>query len=168
MRQVELLLLLLPLPFLMALAGGNEHPVPTQIQACIESVELKSYKIDFRVNPFYLRGDFDGDGKPDMAVMVLGPHSKSTGLAICQGNGKRFVLGAGSQPPFSNKRDDNFLSSDWEAVTANAFRKLLYDQKLGALAKGEVIVLNWEDGSGYIYWDGSRYCWFEEAPGGNH
>ena len=146
----------------------DHPPVPAAIHSCLESEELKSYKIDFRINPFYLRGDFDGDGKPDFAVMILGASSQSTGLVMCQGNGKRFVLGAGSKPPFSTKRDDNFLSSDWEVVTLQEFGKLLYDQKLGSRAKGEVITLTWEDGNGYIYWDGDRYRWFEEAAGGNH
>jgi hypothetical protein len=134
----------------------------------MESPELKGYKIDSRTNPFYLRGDFDADGKPDFAVMIKGPKSPSNGIAMCHGNGQQFVLGAGSQPPFSTKANDNFLSSDWEVVTLEEFHNLLYDQKLGNHAKGEVITLTWEDGSGYVYWDGNRYRWFEESAGGNH
>jgi hypothetical protein len=128
--------------------------------------KLKAYTIDSRVNPYYLRGDFDGDGKPDVAVMVLGPRSKSTGLVVCESDGRSFVLGAGSQPTFSTIRDDNFLSSEWEVLTPTEFRNMLYDKKLGDAAKGEVISLNWEDGNAYIYWDGSSYRWFSEPAGG--
>jgi len=132
----------------------------------MESPKLKSFKIDTRINPYYLRGDFDGDGKLDFAVMVTRNNSKTLGLIICQGDGQSFVLGAGSQPKFSTMSEDNFLSSDWEVVTLAEFRELLYDKKLAGTAKGEVICLTWEDGNGYIYWDGKQYRWFSEPAGG--
>jgi len=132
----------------------------------MESPKLKPYKIDPQVNPYYLRGDFDGDGKADFAVTVLGPKSDVSGLLICHGDGKAFVMGAGSTPKFSSKKDDNFLSSDWEVVTLAEFRELLYNKKIADLAKGEVICLTWEDGNAYIYWDGDRYRWFSEPAGG--
>jgi len=146
----------------------GEPPIPIRIKSCMESPRLKPYKIDPRVNPYYLRGDFDGDGKPDFAVMVIGPKSDVSGLVICQGDGKALVLGAGSTAKFSAKKDDNFLSSDWEVLTLAEFRELLYDKRAGELAKGEVISLNWEDGNGYVYWDGKQYRWFEEPAGGSH
>jgi hypothetical protein len=102
----------------------------------MESPKLKPYKIDARINPYYMRGDFDGDGKPDFAVMVTRGNSKTSGLIICQGDGRSFVLGAGSQPKFSTMPEDNFLSSDWEVVTLAEFRELLYDKKVADLAKG--------------------------------
>lgn len=141
---------------------------PTEISSCFKGPELRKSKIDSRVNPYYLRGDFDGDGKPDFAVMILGPNSESSGLAICHGNGQRFVLGAGSVPKFSTWKDDNFLSSEWEVATLSQFRELVYDKKAGINAKGEVIVLWWEDGSAYIFWDGEKYRWLSEPAGGPH
>ena len=62
-------------------------------------------------------------------------------------------------------KDDAFLSSDWDVLTPAEFREQLCNQKAGTLAKGEVVAMNWEDGTGYIYWDGSRYRWYEEYAG---
>jgi hypothetical protein len=149
-------------------SGSERVPIPTRINACMESPKLKSYKIDQRTNPYYLRGDFDGDEKPDFAVMVTSGNNKTSGLIICQGDGRSVVLGAGSRPGFSTMPEDNFLSSDWEVVTLAEFRELLYDKKVAALAKGEVICLTWEDGNAYIYWDGERYRWFLEPAGGQY
>jgi hypothetical protein len=91
-----------------------------------------------------------------------------SGLVICQGDGKVFVLRAGSIPKFSTKKEDNFLSSDWEVLTLAEFRDLLCGKQMGDLAKGEVLLLNWEDGSGYVYGDGKQYRWFEELAGCPH
>ena len=167
MKSLFTFLLFLTVLFRSSLSVEDEPPVPSRIKACMESQALKTYRIDSRVNPYYLRGDFDGDAKADFAVMVIGPNSKSSGLAICQGNGRHFVLGAGSRPEFSQKKDDNFLSSDWEVLTLAEFRDQVYDKKAAANAKGEVILLSWEDGSSYIYWDGTAYHLLSEVAGGS-
>lgn len=39
----------------------------------------QNYVPDERINPFYLRGDFDGDGSPDYAILVI---SKRTGRKV--------------------------------------------------------------------------------------
>jgi hypothetical protein len=166
MKSIFAFLVILTALFRFSLSVEDELPVPSRIKACMESQALKAYRIDSRVNPYYLRGDFDGDAKADFAVMIIGPKSKSSGLAICQGNGRQFVLGAGSQPAFSLKKDDNFLSSDWEVLPLAEFRNQVYDKKAAASARGEVILLSWEDGSSYIYWDGIAYHLLSEAPGG--
>ena len=76
------------------------------------------------------------------------------------------MLGAGSLPKFSTNKDDNFLSCDWEVLTSDEFRDLLYDKKTTARARGEVILLNWEDGSLYVYWNGHDYRLLSEPAGG--
>jgi len=166
MKSLFAFLVFLTIPFRFVLSVEDELPIPTRIKTCMESQALKAYRIDSRVNPYYIRGDFDGDAKADFAVMIVGPNSTSSGLAICQGNGRHFILGAGSRPEFSHKKDDNFLSSDWEVLTLAEFRNQVYDKKAAANAKGEVILLSWEDGSSYIYWDGTAYRLLSEVPGG--
>jgi hypothetical protein len=48
------------------------------------------------VNPFYLRGDFDGDGKIDLAVLVDQRSTGKSGIAIIHGvRSKVTILGAG-------------------------------------------------------------------------
>jgi hypothetical protein len=51
----------------------------------------------FTVNPFYLRGDFTGDGKPDIAILVKNKQSGKVGIAICHGGRNEvFFAGAGT------------------------------------------------------------------------
>ena len=56
----------------------------------------ETYDLDGSVNPFYLRGDFDGDGKPDYAFRIRSKTDQSAGFAIWLSSLRRFViLGAG-------------------------------------------------------------------------
>ena len=165
MKTLAASILVIGLSTFLSSSDHHQILVPIRIRTCLESPRLKAYKIDSRVNPYYLRGDFDGDNKPDLAVMIVGRRNNGpTGLAICQGNGATFVLGAGTEPKFSTKQGDDFLSSNWEVLTHDEFHKFLSDSRLGERAKGEVIALNWEDGTGYIYWDGNQYQWTEDPP----
>src|SRR6267378_1448593 len=53
------------------------HNIPEPIQRAITNASLaKKYEVSFRVKPFYLRGDLNGDGKIDVAVLVK---QRSTG-----------------------------------------------------------------------------------------
>ena len=49
----------------------------------------------FKLNPFYLRGDFNGDGKPDIAIVVRNKQSGKVGIALCHGGKNEvFLVGA--------------------------------------------------------------------------
>jgi hypothetical protein len=41
---------------------------------------LSTYEISTKLNPFYLRGDFDGDRKPDYAVLIANRATKILGI----------------------------------------------------------------------------------------
>ena len=82
--------------------------IPVRIKSCIESRQLSGYKIDPRVNPFYLRGDFDGDGKPDFAVTItsetgrspdskLGAQAKGEVIALNWEDGVAYIYWDGNQ-----------------------------------------------------------------------
>jgi hypothetical protein len=59
--------------------GANEQPhdIPEVIKRAITTSSLaRNYDLSFRINPFYLRGDFNGDRKIDVAALVK---QRSTG-----------------------------------------------------------------------------------------
>src|SRR5262245_8455580 len=56
----------------------------------------KKYDLSSRVKPSYLEGDFNGDGKPDVAVLVTERRTGKIGIAIVHGTtGKVTIVGAG-------------------------------------------------------------------------
>jgi hypothetical protein len=70
--------------------------VPFVVSICLQD-ETNGVEISHRMNPFYLRGDFDGDGKLDYAVLFKDRKSEKQGYAFCfaVANRKPQIVGAG-------------------------------------------------------------------------
>src|SRR5256884_3274335 len=79
-------------------ATAQLHDIPEEIDRAITNGLLaKDYELSFRVNPFYLRGDFIGDGKADIAILVKQRSTGKLGIAIINGaTDKVTVVGAGN------------------------------------------------------------------------
>ena len=138
---------------------------PDAIDQCLKGSVASNLVLSTAGNPYYLRGDFDGDGKPDYAVSVRGAKTKRNGILFCMGNKQIYVVGADQplKPPFSDMPDDNFVAPNWQ---------VLNKAEVASLAKfsmnvphpvprtaGEAVALIWEDGIALIYWDGRRFQW---------
>jgi hypothetical protein len=148
-------------------ASEQENPyVPPTIGDCARKPAIQGLvSITFDVNPFYLRGDFDGDGRSDYAVAVRGPKTKRNGVLFCLANARAYLVGADQplQPPFSNMPDDNFVAPRWEVFSQSAvaglskFRSNVPNPLPHTAA--EAVAMIWEDGIALIYWNGKRFCW---------
>lgn len=164
MKTVLALSLLMSTLLAVPLEGELIHP--KMVRECLERPTIKSQlKVMTDVNPYYLRGDFDGDGLVDYAVSVQGIKTRRNGVLICTGKNKAVALGAinSLKTPFSDKPNDNFASPNWQVMTKKeALEVYNYSSDKPvrvALPKGETIAMTWEDGVCLIYWDGSRYRW---------
>jgi hypothetical protein len=150
----------------------DESPyVPTVIHNCVNAPDIKQLAtLAFDVNPFYLRGDFDGDHTPDYAVSVRGPRSKTSGILFCMAKGTRLLIGA-DQPKtasFLREARDNFMAPNWEVLSKSDQAELSrFTSKVPhpmPKAAGDAVGLIWEDGIAVIYWDGKRFRWSGPRP----
>jgi hypothetical protein len=145
-------------------AGKEELIYPDAVEKCLDDPAVKELEVLATRNPVYLRGDFDGDGKPDYALIVRKPKTTRNGILVCSGNGKAILLGAAvTGKVFSNMPADRFVAPYWQVYSrpeiAELTRSVSNVPKPIPDAKGEAIGMMWEDGIALIYWDGSRYRW---------
>ena len=144
---------------------GIDWNLPESVRIRFEKNQtLARYDLSDAVNPFYLRGDFDGDGKQDYAILVVNKITKRRLIAIVRtgskdvdiigGEGEKLLVGAGAD---AYPLDDFNWIDAWhvEGKPRPALKK-------GAASKmaGEgIMVEKTESGSALIYWNGRTYQW---------
>ena len=66
---------------------GSISNVPDTVKKALTNVSAgRKYDLSFRMNPSYLEGDFNGDGKMDTAVLVKERSTGKIGIAIVHGH----------------------------------------------------------------------------------
>jgi hypothetical protein len=155
--------LLFIIGLMTANSRADEPFRPDKVARCLTSPKAAGLTVLTDNNPYYLRGDFDGDGKPDYALSVRSKMG-GMGVLVCAGNGALFLLGSGiGGSQFSNMPQDNFLAPQWavygkQEVSALAAFQSNVPRPVPAV-RGESIAMIWEDGISLIYWDGSTFRW---------
>ena len=124
-----------------------------------------NYAILYKLFPAYLRSDFNGDGRRDVAVQVQDIRSGKIGIAIFHGKYPQAafvhvdILGAGNR---LGSAGDDFK---WIDIWRLHSRTAVYSELKETPPKnsgGEAFDLQKRGGkSGYIYWDGKQYRWGE-------
>jgi hypothetical protein len=112
------------------------------------------FKINGDMNPFYLRGDFDGDKKLDYALAIIEKKSNKKGILIYHPTTKKyFFVGAGTSIPNGHGDDYQWMDS-WEVTSRETVKNLICES---------ILVQKLESSSGLIYWDGKEYKWQQEG-----
>ncbi len=136
----------------------SEYNVPQEVTRCMKSLGA-GYEISGKINPFYLRGDFDGDGKSDYAVLIR--KGNQQGVMICRSVGaKPTVLGAGVE--FNQMKDLNFNA--WQVHPKGRRVEQGVGEGKAPVLIGDAIVIEWEESaSALVYWNGKRFVWYQQG-----
>jgi hypothetical protein len=114
------------------------------------------YELHFGVNPYYQRGDFDGDGATDVAVLIRERGTRKIGIVfVHRATRSRHVVGAGSA--IGNGGDDFSWLGVWRVEPATALTEVR------AFRAEVLFVEKPESASALLYWDGTRYRWVQRA-----
>jgi len=139
---------------------GHPNDIPELIDRAITDGSFaKNYDVSFHMNPFYLRGDFNGDGKINVAVLVKQRFTGKVGIAIINGaSDKITILGAGT---VIGNGGDNFEWMDsWEIYSKD---RMTNGTSVAKLRGDALLVSKSEAASALIYWNGKRYVWLQQG-----
>ncbi|HEY7001294.1 MAG TPA: hypothetical protein VH330_06100 [Candidatus Udaeobacter sp.] len=139
-------------------APAGLKDVPEVIKRAITN-GLPEYELSFRAKPFYLRGDFNGDGKTDVAAVIKQRSTGKRGIAIIRGGTEKVtILGAGTS--IGNGGDDFEWMDSWEVYSRD---RAAHSIRVPKLHGDALLVSKSETGSALIYWNGKRYVWLQQG-----
>jgi hypothetical protein len=121
------------------------------------------YNIIFELFPYTLQGDFNGDGRRDVAIQIQDKRSGKNGIAIFHGKRTQVIstpitiLGAGND---LGKAGTNFQWANLWNITKHRDIAQLFGKNRPDDIAGDVITIAKRDSvSGMIYWDGRKYTY---------
>lgn len=132
----------------------DQNNVPDEIRACMRSTP--GLQPDGSINPFYISGDFDGDGVTDFAILVRNQTDHGPGIhhiLFCFGNNSHVLWDAGTE----------------EGAVASPFTAWLLVPRQSKLLSIHpnikhdcLAILIGEEGGGLVYRDGQKFAWQQE------
>ncbi|MCL4744473.1 MAG: hypothetical protein KJZ83_03560 [Burkholderiaceae bacterium] len=123
--------------------------------------KIEGLRISTRVDPFARRGDFDGDGRSDVALLVARRSTGKEGIAILlRRDGPPIVVGAGK--PFGNGGDDFSWLDFWRVGDRDALRRGGYAPSVRLKADG-LVVAKESSASALVYLHRGRPIWQQQG-----
>jgi hypothetical protein len=135
-----------------SLALHAKQTLPPWFLKSFKQLKLNhGYELKGSLKPTFLVADFDGDGRPDVAILANERRTKKKGILIIQDDGhKYFVFGAGKK--FGNGSDNFKWATGWKIDDSNTANKrhalFIYDTQDNKPNSGWL-----------IYWNGKKYVW---------
>lgn len=126
-------------------AGGE--PPAWSVKVFSQKLNAR-YELVQKLEPSFYVGDFNGDGKSDVALLIKEKSTAKVGIAIVEG-GERKIKIVGGGNSFGNGGDDFSWMDVWSIRHTGKVDRLY--------------VAKTEAASAVIYWDGSRYKWQQEG-----
>ena len=120
-----------------------------------EAVEISN-----RLNPFVWRGDFDGDGRMDLAILVKHSRTKKEGIAILRRKGAALLVGAGKD--FGNGGDDFSWIDLWFVEDRGTLQRSHYEKPVRLSTDG-LVVAKEGSASALIYLRNGKPKWQQQG-----
>ena len=139
------------------------HDVPDQVTKALTNGSIaRKYEPSFHMNPSYLEGDFNGDGKIDTAVLIKERSTGKLGIAIVHAATEKVtILGAGVG--IGNGGDDFEWMDSWQVYSKAAASHTSGGTSGPSLRGDALLVEKSEAASALIYWNGKRYLWSQQG-----
>jgi len=160
--------------FLISTHGFSQDKT-SWINDSLRSKGLNSeFEFSSYISPAYLQTDLNGDGFPDLAILIVEKKTRKKGVLLFPGHSAQYyVFGAGTK--FGSGSDDFNWANKWSVFNSKKAQETQFDKKSGDIIGGKVIRLKhsclllaaMEDGveisGGLIYWNGAKYIWIHQG-----
>ena len=150
--------------------GGHLIPnpiknIPKWVRTEFSSQGLDlQYEITYQLYPPYLKGDFNGDKKKDIAILVQEKSSGKFGVALFHGKEaqafKNHVIVLGAGKPFGTAGDDLKWMNIWSIFKQGKSSEGAKESNHPPLQGTAIKIQKRGGGNGLIYWNGIKYEWF--------
>ncbi|MCS6294408.1 MAG: hypothetical protein H8J66_15160 [Nitrospira sp.] len=121
-----------------------------------------TYALSTRLNPFFLHGDFNGDGRLDVAVLIMHKRTGQQGIAILHAGAQTaIVLGAGHA--VGNGGADFSWLDAWSIFDTQTVQQGATGKKPPMRRGDALLVQKLESASALLYWDGTAYRWYQQG-----
>jgi hypothetical protein len=145
------------LPF--QLSSSLSPPVRRVLES---DAAAKRYAIVGHLNPFYIHGDFNGDGRIDTAVLIKDRDSGKTGIAVVHAGAKSVII-LGASRKFGNGGDDFKWMDAWHLYPRGIVERGAGQGAPPTLRGDALMVIKTESASALVYWNGKRYNWYQQG-----
>ncbi|MCC7708306.1 hypothetical protein [Janthinobacterium sp. GW460W] len=148
------------------MAGAQALPPQAQLpvwatQQLDSLAKREAIEVNARVNPFVLRGDFDGDGKGDLAILIKNKDSKKEGIVfLFRQKTAPLIVGAGHA--LSSGGDDFAWLEVWQ-VEDKGSRQHSYHEKSLSLKTDGIVVAKEGSASALIYIKSGKAAWQQQG-----
>ena len=169
MREYKMVSLILSLFILAASCTAQDvetENIPDEVLPIVETGRFaESFAVNGGMNPFYLRGDFDGDHKPDYAMWTKAKNSGQVGIAVWLSSKKDVViLGAGRSFLLAGATVTSLNSINfWKVFQRGPVEQGVATQKPPRLVGDAILAGKRESASGLLYWTGTRFVWYQQG-----
>jgi len=139
----------------------NAANVPAPVLKAIE--RINGIDLDCRLPTCVLKGDFDGQGEMDYAVLVAQKKSKARGILLIFASGQTELLGAGNPVQYGAAPYKDLNFDEWEVYSKDKVIESGENQPILKLNRDSLLVSYNESASGLFYWLHGRAHWYQQG-----
>ncbi len=124
---------------------------------------FEKYLLSEKPNPFYLRGDFNGDGNQDYAISVVNRSNGKRGVAVFFSHTNYEIIAAGMPLLEDGRHDDLWYIDAWSVYSKREVELGVGETEEITLTAEAILAIKTESSSGIIYWDGKKFRWYQQG-----
>ncbi|HYO84758.1 MAG TPA: hypothetical protein VES20_25375 [Bryobacteraceae bacterium] len=149
------------------LPSPDEWMIPQPIRRQVARELRTGYRVVAHLNPFYLRGNLNGDARSDYVLLIEEKSSCKIGVAVFLTKASGYtlhILGAGKPLPSASSIGDDFSFVDaWQIHEKGPVSPGATNAVPPRFSGDAVLVEKTESASGLIYWTGRTFGWYQQG-----